>query len=290
MAARAQTIQIFLPHGNPQGTRVAEITTRTVRVFDIPRSLLSEFLAMPEASQVGVYFLFSEDESSDSPNNCYIGQSGIVGNRLGRHLQEREFWTRAIVAISLTNNITDTHARYLEWASIRQANSAGRYVLENGNAGSRPHTPAPLEADCEEILESIRVLIGTLGFPVLEPLPTATTENADEIIYCTARGSDAKGVFSAEGVTVLKGSRCAVKPTPGATPKSIKARREKLFEQGVLTLDDSVPVFSRDYLFKSPSGASCAVIYRTSNGWKDWKTASGQELGATDAKETPPGD
>jgi len=33
---KPQTIQMFLPFGNPQGTRVAGITTRTVRVFDTP--------------------------------------------------------------------------------------------------------------------------------------------------------------------------------------------------------------------------------------------------------------
>jgi len=51
-----QTIQIFLPAGDPQGIRIAEITTRIVRVIEVPRSLLGEFFKMPEAEQVGVYF------------------------------------------------------------------------------------------------------------------------------------------------------------------------------------------------------------------------------------------
>ncbi len=37
--------------------RVAEITTRIVRVIEVPRSQLGDFLRMPEAQQVGVYFL-----------------------------------------------------------------------------------------------------------------------------------------------------------------------------------------------------------------------------------------
>ena len=36
--SRGQTIQIYLPSGTPQGLRHAEITTRTVIVFDVPRS------------------------------------------------------------------------------------------------------------------------------------------------------------------------------------------------------------------------------------------------------------
>ena len=51
--ARPQTIQIYLPSGDPAGLRVADLTTRTVRVFEVPRSLLTDFLMRPEASQVG---------------------------------------------------------------------------------------------------------------------------------------------------------------------------------------------------------------------------------------------
>lgn len=51
---RPQTIQIYLPAGDPRGMRVAEITTRIVRVIEVPRSQLADFLKMPEAQQVGV--------------------------------------------------------------------------------------------------------------------------------------------------------------------------------------------------------------------------------------------
>lgn len=55
---RPQTIQIFLPQGDPAGIRMAEITISTVRVFDVPRTLLTDFLKIPEAGQVGLYFYF----------------------------------------------------------------------------------------------------------------------------------------------------------------------------------------------------------------------------------------
>jgi hypothetical protein len=50
----------FLPGGEPQGIRVAEITTRIVQIVEVPRSLIGDFLKMPESSQVAVYFLFSK--------------------------------------------------------------------------------------------------------------------------------------------------------------------------------------------------------------------------------------
>ena len=65
--SRPQTIQIFLPSGDPRGMRVAEITTRIVRVIEVPRSQLGDFLRMPEAQQVGVYFLMGELSEAGLP-------------------------------------------------------------------------------------------------------------------------------------------------------------------------------------------------------------------------------
>ncbi len=66
---RPQTIQIFLPPGDLRGMRVAEITTRIVRVIEVPRSQLADFLKMPEAQQVGVYFLIGESICKGSSAN-----------------------------------------------------------------------------------------------------------------------------------------------------------------------------------------------------------------------------
>ena len=57
MSTTPKTIQIFLPGGDPQGIRVAEITTRIVQVIEVPRSLLPDFLKMQESDQVALYFL-----------------------------------------------------------------------------------------------------------------------------------------------------------------------------------------------------------------------------------------
>jgi len=128
-AARPQTIQIFLPLGDPRGIRIAEITTRIVQLIEVPRPQLDVFLAMPESEQVAVYFLF--------------GQTGDLRKRLASHNKDKDFWQRALVLISRTASLTQTHGLFLEWQYIQAARQAGRYVTENGNAGTRPHTPAP---------------------------------------------------------------------------------------------------------------------------------------------------
>ena len=181
MQPRPRTIQIHLPKGDPRGLRVAELTTSIIRVTEVPRALLDQFLDMPEAKQVGVYLLINDDEDQDYPA-VYIGQTGGAGKRLVEHLKLKKFWNRALVAISMTNSLTQTHALYLEWLGIKFANEAGRYNVENGNAGTKPHTPAPLEADCLEIFDTLRTLVATLGQPVFEPLTKAKTAAAPSIL------------------------------------------------------------------------------------------------------------
>lgn len=84
MKARPRTIQIFLPAGDPRGLRIAELTTSITRVIEVPRALLGEYLDMPEAKQVGLYFLIGEDEDQDFAP-VYIGQTGLTGKRLVEH-------------------------------------------------------------------------------------------------------------------------------------------------------------------------------------------------------------
>lgn len=276
--ARPRTIQIFLPSGDPRGIRVGELTTSIVRTIEVPRALLDEYLLMPESKQVGLYFLIGDDEDQDYPS-VYIGQTGGTGQRLVEHHKKKEFWNRALVVISMTNNLTQTHTLYLEWLSIQQANQAGRYKTENGNAGTKPHTPAPLEADCQDIFDTLRTLIATLGQPVFEPLANAKDEaGSGELFYCRSANYDAVGQYTGEGLVVLKGSRARKAVAPSTAKYKPTSRRDTLISEGALVLDGAHYVFQRDVLFRTPSGASDAVTGASTNGWTMWKTKDGQTL------------
>ena len=274
-----QTIQIFLPSGDPQGLRIAEITTRIVRVIEVPRSLLAEFLKMPEAQQVGVYYLVGPAEEGEG-DALYIGQTGNVGMRLVQHNQDenKDFWNRALVAVSLTNSLTQTHALFLEWLGIRDAKAAGRYALDNGNAGARPHTPAPLEADCQEIQDTVRVLLATLGYPVFEAVGKSATKESAEMFFCRANGADGRGLYTPEGFVVLKGSTGRRESMPSLHGTVYEHVRERLIESGVLRVEGDRIVLTRDYVFGSPSRAAVLLLGRSANGWKEWKNTAGQTL------------
>ncbi|MEX0671553.1 MAG: GIY-YIG nuclease family protein, partial [Pirellulales bacterium] len=229
-----------------------------------------------------VYFLFGSDTEGDDPQ-VYIGQTGDLRARLASHHSKKDFWQRALVLVSRTNSLTQTHALFLEWYCLKLASEAGRYRVENGNAGSKPHTPAPLEADCLEIFETGSILLSTLGFPVFEGLAKAA--GGDEVFHCTAAGADGRGLLTDDGFVVLKGSVGRKENVPSIRGTSTERLRLKLVETGVMREDGEKVVFEKDHLFGSPSMAGMALLGRTANGWITWKAKDGRTLDEVKRRE-----
>jgi hypothetical protein len=281
MSSTPKTIQIYLPSGDWRGIRIAEVVNRIVKVIEVPRSLLAEFLAMDESSQVGVYFLIGE-ATEDGYRLVYVGQTGDLRARLSTHNQKKDFWDRALVLISSTNSLTQTHALFLEWHALQQLRQVGRYRDENGTSSSRPHTPAPLEAECLEIFETGSTLFSTLGFPLFDPLATATeAENPAELFFCRSPGAgvDGKGLYTTEGFVVLAGSVGRLENVPSIQGTNDARVRERLIAAGVMEVSEAGTItFPRDHLFRSPSSAASALLGRTANGWREWKSPQGKTL------------
>ncbi len=288
MIPTAKTIQIFLPGGDPRGIRVAEITTRIVQVIEVPRSLLTIFLKMPESDQVALYFLFgSSDDGSEQ--QFYIGQTGDLRARLTKHNKEKAFWERALVLISRTNSLTQTHAVFLEWHCLQAARAVERYADANGNSGSRPHTPAPLEADCLEVFDTGRTLLATLGYPIFDPVVKSSVrpedggadgslDSEEDVFYCKGSDADGHGIYTPEGFVVMKGSSGRKDVVASSAGTSRERLRINLLQAGVLRDEGSRLVFQKDHLFPSPSAAAIVLQGRNANGWTEWRTKAGQTL------------
>ena len=270
-----KTIQIFLPGGDPRGIRIAEITTRILQVIEVPRSLLSDFLKMPESDQVSLYFLIG---SADDPE-VYIGQTGDLRARLTSHNKNKEFWERALTVTSQTKSMTQTHTLFLEWHCIQAVREVDRYSDQNGNSGSRPHTPAPLEADCLEIFDTASTLLATLGHPLFVPLNRgARTDEEEYVFFCNSSYADGRGVYTQEGFVVLQGSSGRSENVPSMKGTSFETARDKLLESGVVQEHDGRLVFQKDHVFGSPSMAAIALTGRSTNGWTEWKNKAGETL------------
>ena len=279
MSSRPQTIQIYLPGGDPRGIRVAEITTRIVQVLEVPRALLGDFLKMPESGQVAVYFLVGQGSDAEDAK-VYVGQTSDMPMRFSRHNQEKDFWERTLVLVSKTQSLTQTHALFLEWHCLQEAKRAGRYVTTNGNNASRPFTPAPLEADCHEVFDTARTLLATLGHPLFDPVVRGADQSGDEpeLLFCKGSTADGRGYYTEEGFVVLAESTGRRESVASIRDTADGRFRERLIESGVLRVNGDRVVLTKDHLFGSPSMAAMSLTGRSANGWVEWKNAQGKTL------------
>lgn len=57
----------------------------------------------------------------------------------------------------------------------------------------------------EEYLSDMKVLLGSLGYLFLQEYQDKS-QNSETVYYLSAKGSEAKGIYTEEGFLVLKGS------------------------------------------------------------------------------------
>ena len=77
---------------------------------------------------------------------------------------------------------------------------------------------------------------------------------------------------------VLKGSRGRIDNVASIQGTSNERLRQQLVNDGVMTPQNGLSVFTRDHLFSSPSTAAMALMGRSANGWVEWKSPQGKTL------------
>ena len=270
---RPQTIQFFLPQGEPRGIRIADITTRIVQAVLVPRSKLADAAKREEVKSVGVYFLVGEPEDASKPV-VYVGEAEDCYRRFLQHNASKDFWHTAVAIVSKTGSFTKAHVKYLEWHCIKKAKEIGRFSLANGNEGGEPFVTEPMLADLMDAFGTLNILTSALGFPLFEPRPKATGEN---VFILIGKDCEGQGQLVEDGFTVFAGSKARKEILPSAT-KWLQSIRNEFLASGVLAEDGAQLVFREDHTFKTPSGAAMALLGRTANGWTEWKSKSGETL------------
>lgn len=275
MNIRPQTIQIFLPDGNPRGVRIAEITNRTVKAILFPRNQFEYVLTRREISNVGLYFLLGENTTGKPM--VYIGEAEDCAVRLAQHQRNKDFWNYGIVIVSKINAFTKTHVKYLEHLSVKTAQEINRWVLDNAVNSNIPFVTESMEADLLDSFETAKVLLSTLGFPLFDSIARKNSNTSTNTYKMKSKNAIAEGDLIDEGFVVYRGSK-AVKETLPSCHKYMIDLRNKLIDNGTLSLDGDVYQFTEDYVFSSPSTAGGVVSGRPTNGWTAWKNAENKTL------------
>jgi hypothetical protein len=276
-------ITIFLPNGNAQSLRIAELSNWTGKAVASPRTELEALLARDEVSQAGIYFLVGTDPEDGNPM-AYIGEGEDVGKRLRQH-RDKEFWVQVIVFVSKDENLTKAHIRYLEGRLIEEAGKVGRYELFNDQTSGAKLPEADRE-DMEVFLERVRQLLPLLGCDLLVPVvQTSKGKNGGDLL-CTIKGLVAHGQRTPNGFVVLKGSEASPLLRPSAQERAawIISLREKLLKTQILLVEEDRLRFAQDYEFSSPSAAAAIIHGGHANGLTAWKSSEGRTLKELEAE------
>ena len=182
------TIKLFLPRGDAKSLRTAEISNWTGMAIAAPRTEMDELFQREELGKAGVYILSGTDPLSGLPR-AYIGEAEVIRERLKQH-KTKEFWVSAIAFVSKDENLTKAHVRYLESRLLSEAAQAGRFTLEQNQAGGSK-LPESDRADMEIFLSHIGQLLPVLGSDLLIPVAQpAAKQQSGGLLFCRMKGSD----------------------------------------------------------------------------------------------------
>lgn len=273
--AYGKAIELFLVNGTADSLVTAELSNWNGKAIKIPRTEVSA-CDRDDIRGVGVYFLICQED--DGTDSVYIGEAENVLDRLAQHLRdyqsgkEKYYWNTAVIFVG--RDLNKALIRYLENRFVEIAKDYGRYAILTKNTYKNTVLKEAQVASMEEFIDNVKILINTLGYKVLMPVPKATDDAV--YLYCKGSGASAKGFVSAGGFTVTKGSLVSdhIVPSFEIRGKNYYNLRKTLIRDGVI--EDRA--FVRDYEFNAPSAASAVILGRTSNGKDDWKNADGVKL------------
>ncbi len=271
---------------DPNGRIICELSNWTGKAYRIPRGKVKDCADRSELRSTAVYVLFGGADSSAKKPKAYIGEAENVYSRLVQHVSEKEFWNEAVVFISKDENLNKAHIKYLESRLYELAANAGRYEIQNGNIPTKSSISESDQAEMEEFIEYVCMLINTMNFKVFEPLlkEDINLSAGEQLHLKGARGAVARGKRVVDGFVVFKGSELALSTVPSFT-KSFSALRKELIEGETIKDEQGKLILTTDSLFSSPSAAAAVIMGRSANGLLEWKDKSGKTLKKIEASE-----
>lgn len=292
-----KSIRIYLADATVTGIRYAELVNWTGHAIACPRNRLNELKNWPESSKPGIYFLFEGRFGSSKPT-AYIGESENVAQRLTNHDRKKDFWSEVVIFTSKDENLTKAHIKYLESALVYLSKNADRYELENGNTPSESSLPRADRDAMKEFIENVRMVLGTLGYSILEPILKSKnssenivescdlneSENVLRNLFFTVNNLSAQGAVTDEGFVLKKGSQLS-KSNSESMPGKLLTTKEKLLVDGVLKDEGAYLVASEDILFNSSSYAAAIVAGTSRSGPQSWKTTTGKTIKKVEDEE-----
>lgn len=216
--------------------------------------------------------------------SAYIGEAENLFDRLTTHNNDKskDFWYMTVAFVSSDESLTKAHVKYLESRCVELANEAKHfgYTLKNSTGSVASHLPQEDIPVMEEFVKNIELLLGTVGYPILQKLePKAVADHENPLFIIQNKDGIARGTarMTNEGFIVYKGSTISGKQSPAVVERNAKLIAKLLIED-IIEKNGKGYAFARDYNFTTPSAAADLILGRSENGWTMWKTADGKTL------------
>ena len=271
-----KTVTTYLIDGDPKGTQYAFISNKICQMFVVPRSNLSYLNTQEKLQKPAFYILLGEDESTKP--QAYIGETENFKERVKDHDSKKAFWQKALIFVSKDADMTKVDVQYLEHKAIAEAKKANAFVLsDNKQIPKAPNLPEHQRDSIDEFFEDVKFLASFTGCNIFE----VSQPKGEHLFYTKGRGCNAKGFYSSDGFTVLKGSTVAKTMVPSF---NWKEKREKML-QDYTSIENGILVLTSDKTFSSPSTAADFCIGSSNNGWLIWKDKDGNTLDSVYRKQ-----
>ena len=175
MNQAGRTIQLFLVDGSPNGLRKATLHGWTGLTFIATAATFADLTARPEMGRTGVYILSGPDPDAPARIRSYIGSANNVRERIRQSEQQRTFWETAVAIVTSDDDLSKGHVEYLEARMIELAQTSRRVVLDNATtpSGDRRRLPEADQANMEQFLANMRVILPVIGLDLLKAQPAA---------------------------------------------------------------------------------------------------------------------
>jgi len=232
-----------------------------------------------------VYILFGED-MADEGEEAYIGESISIDTRLSYHAfsAKRWGWQEVLIFCRDDSDFSKSHLEYIEEQLILAARNC-RIRLRNDGKNRRKGASYSIDMAYEkaagDFVEGVKLVCGSLGYKLFEPLPTVTEvlqppAEEEQLLPAfpvfTTQASDrynATGRFTGVGKTfiVLAGSTIA-SIEANTIPEAAKEKREELQTSGIV---DNNFRFVENFVFPSPAAAACVICGASVSAYVAWR-------------------
>lgn len=278
--------EIMYPDERYRGVKRIEVPPYDIILFDIPRFKITNFVnenQMLFLNKSVVYILFNKELTANSQREVYIGKSSNFLNRKSNHLENKQFWTNALIFSS--NYFNESAITYLEnkiTNIARRNNSLDVKTMTTQSSGQiRMQDQIVYDQFASimtELLQRQRYWTSGDESDSIESFKTFDTTNCD-VFYITRKSAfdDPQPMYvSGDQFIVKKGTKIS-KKVHNSIQRPYGKLNQDLVEQGVISRQDGE--FLQDYAFDSPSAAACIIVGGSVSGPKEWKNKNGTSLG-----------